>query len=135
MAAAGVLGIAATSDRDVVAKVRGGLPVRALRTISKKLNVSHSVLASALNIPERTLMRRLQAATLPQTESDRLYRIARMLSAATDAIGSEVHAARWMLQENVALGNVIPLQLLDTEAGAREVEIVLGHIRYGDTFV
>ncbi len=135
IAAANVLGINVTSDREVVLKVRGGLPSRALRNVSKKLNVTHPILASALNIPERTLMRRFKAKTLPQSESDRLYRIARILHSATDAIGTEQNAARWMLEENRALGNVVPLQLLDTEAGAREVETVLGHIRYGDTFV
>lgn len=135
IAAASVLGINITSDRDVVAKVRHGLPSRALRNISKKLKVSHPVLALALNIPERTLMRRFKEKTLPQAESDRLYRIARILHSATDAVGNEKNAAQWMLQKNRALGGVAPLQLLDTEAGAREVESVLGHIRYGDTFV
>ncbi len=134
-AAANLLGVRISNGRDVVSHVRVGLPPSALRKISKKLNVTHAVLALALNILERTLMRRFKQKGLPQHESDRLYRIARMLSSATATLGGEAKAARWLVAENRALGSVVPLQMLDTEAGAREVETILGHMKYGDTFV
>ena len=134
VAAAAILGVQAISDYDVVDKIRRGLPARALQSLEKKLRISPKQLAAVLNIPERTLMRRRSAsAPIPKDESDRIYRVARIYNFAAEALGSEEAAAAWLLDKNPALRNV-PLQMLDTEIGTREVETVLGHIRYGDTF-
>lgn len=134
MAAAAVLGVQATSDDDVVERIRRGLPSRALRSLRMKLGISPKQLALALNIPERTLVRRIASASpIPMDESDRIYRVARIYHAAAVALGNENAAVAWLLDENPALGNA-PLYMLDTEVGTREVENVLGHIKFGDTF-
>jgi len=54
---------------------------------------------------------------------------------AADVLGSEDSGTRWLMKPNAAVGNVPPLQMLDTEIGSREVENTLGHIKYGNTFV
>jgi len=44
----------------------------------------------------------------------------------------DAHAAnRWLKRPNAALGGKPPIELLDTEPGARAVENVLGRIGYG----
>jgi putative toxin-antitoxin system antitoxin component (TIGR02293 family) len=40
-------------------------------------------------------------------------------------------ATRWLKRPNRALGGAAPLDLIDTELGARSVENVLGRIAYG----
>ena len=40
-------------------------------------------------------------------------------------------AHRWLKEPQRGLGNRTPLSLLGTEAGAREVEDLLGRIEYG----
>jgi putative toxin-antitoxin system antitoxin component (TIGR02293 family) len=40
-------------------------------------------------------------------------------------------AREWLHQPQRGLGNRIPLDLIRTEAGAREVEDLLGRIEYG----
>jgi putative toxin-antitoxin system antitoxin component (TIGR02293 family) len=40
-------------------------------------------------------------------------------------------ALRWFKRPNRALGGAVPLQLIDTELGARQVEEVLGRVGYG----
>ena len=46
-------------------------------------------------------------------------------------IGDEDAATRWLKRPNRALGGRVPLELIDTEPGARAVENVLGRIAYG----
>lgn len=131
LAAAGVLGLEVTTQREVVERVRQGLPSEALRAIEKRLGLTHAALASLLGLPERSFARRIKTARLSHAESDVLYRIARIACSATDALGSEEKGARWLSAPNRALGDVAPIALLDTEPGAREVEDVLGRILYG----
>jgi putative toxin-antitoxin system antitoxin component (TIGR02293 family) len=68
---------------------------------------------------------------LTPQESDRVYRLARVLALAKALIGDEESARRWLKQANEALGGETPLAALDTELGARRVEEVLGRIAYG----
>jgi putative toxin-antitoxin system antitoxin component (TIGR02293 family) len=46
-------------------------------------------------------------------------------------LGSEEKAARWLHTPNRALGGNLPLELLDTDLGSRQVEEVLGRIEHG----
>jgi uncharacterized protein (DUF2384 family) len=40
-------------------------------------------------------------------------------------------ASHWLQTSNRGLGGEVPLDLMDTDAGVREVETVLGRIEYG----
>jgi putative toxin-antitoxin system antitoxin component (TIGR02293 family) len=64
-------------------------------------------------------------------ESDRLYRLARIVALAKQFLGENEIAIRWLKTPNRALGGKLPLDLIDTEPGARSVENVLGRIAYG----
>jgi len=45
-------------------------------------------------------------------------------------LGNDETATRWLRRSNRALGGSTPLELIDTELGARAVENVLGRIAY-----
>ena len=64
-------------------------------------------------------------------ESDRALRLARVTAIAIEIIGDEQSAMRWLDTPNRALDGHRPLDQLDTDADAREVEDVLGRIAYG----
>jgi putative toxin-antitoxin system antitoxin component (TIGR02293 family) len=64
-------------------------------------------------------------------ESDRLQRVARIYALAEAVLGSRVTAERWMVTPNWSLDDMRPLDLLDTEVSAREVEDALGRIDEG----
>lgn len=61
-------------------------------------------------------------------ESDRLLSIA---ARAAEVLGSEEKASRWLHSPNRALDGRRPLDIVDTDLGAREVEAVLGRIEHG----
>jgi len=88
-------------------------------------------LSAALDLSPRSLQRRRHSGRLAPYESDRLYRLARIVVLAGDRIGGPEMAMRWLKRPNRALGGLPPLAALETELGARQVENVLGRIAYG----
>jgi putative toxin-antitoxin system antitoxin component (TIGR02293 family) len=50
---------------------------------------------------------------------------------AVDVLGSQEVARRWLTHPQFGLGGAAPLDYAETEAGAREVENLLGRIEYG----
>jgi putative toxin-antitoxin system antitoxin component (TIGR02293 family) len=111
---------------------REGLPAETLPMLAEELSVERSRLAKVVGISERTLSRRLVGRErLSAGESDRMVRLARILAMAGDVLGSSKKASLWLKSENRALHDERPLDLLDTDTGARAVETVLGRIAYG----
>ena len=110
-----------------------GLRVNAFASVVDYADITRSDLAHAANIPLRTVQRRenSHAGKFERDESDRLARVARLYAIAEDVLGSREHAQRWMKTPNRALDGARPLDELDTEIAAREVEDLLGRIRYG----
>jgi len=88
-------------------------------------------LAASLDLSARSLQRRRREGRLARYESDRLYRLARIVALAKHYLGDEAIATRWLKQPNRALGGQTPLASMDTELGARAVENVLGRVAYG----
>lgn len=112
-------------------RIRAGLPYASLERVQKALSLSREETATSLSIPLRTLARRKTEGRLSAEESDRLYRIARVLAHATQIFGSEQDAAEWFKTPHLALAMATPFSLLDTDFGAAQVDEILGRIRYG----
>jgi len=111
--------------------VKAGLPYASLEAFIGKFGLARDEAAAALHLPQRTIARRKKERKLQADESDRLLRLARVSAQAAETLGSEEMAARWLRRPNRALGNQTPLDLIDTDIGARQVEEVLGRIEHG----
>jgi len=112
-------------------RIKRGLPYRSLESVRERLQLSVSEAVSVLHMPARTLARRRQTRTLDADESDRLYRIARVAAQAFAVFGAEDKAATWLRRPNRALNGELPINLLDTDVGARQIEDILGRIEHG----
>jgi putative toxin-antitoxin system antitoxin component (TIGR02293 family) len=64
-------------------------------------------------------------------QSDRLFRIARVIDFAEESIGTRAQALEWLNAPNQAMHGARPIEELDTDAGAKRVETVLGRLREG----
>jgi putative toxin-antitoxin system antitoxin component (TIGR02293 family) len=110
----------------------GKIRSKALVLLRERLDIDRRELAAVLAMGERTLIRREDSGkALDTAEADRVYRVARIFKLATQMIGDEDKARRWIRGRIPALGGKVPLELLITEAGARQVEGVLYSIGYG----
>jgi len=128
---ASILRLRATSMAELRDAVRSGLPFSSFVALTKQLEISPQHFAAVFGIPPRTVARRKEARHLNPQESDRLYRVARAASQAVEVLGSIDKSRVWLKTPNRALGCEIPLDLLDTEIGARQVEEVLLRLNYG----
>jgi putative toxin-antitoxin system antitoxin component (TIGR02293 family) len=127
-----VLGKTVKKPDDLAELVREGLPATSVTVLAGRLDIGSTMLSEKLGIPLRTLSRRLSLRSrLTSTESDRMVRLARVFATAVEMIGEEDKAVEWLQTPNRALGGKKPLDELDTDVGAREVEDLLGRIAYG----
>lgn len=119
------------TDLDLVEALQEGLPPGATDALLAAGGITAEELYRIV-IPRRTLaLRRQKGQPLTPEESDRLARVARVLTAADDAFGNPEKAYRWLRKPNRGLGGQLPLELLSTEAGARIVEQALERIVHG----
>ena len=122
------------SELELAEAVRAGLPVKALDYLLLDWTQWVGSVAEIYGVigSARTLQRkRTEGRNLSADESDRLARLARLLVRAEEALGDTTKARRWLTRPNRALGGHRPLSLLDSDAGARLVEGVLGRIEHG----
>lgn len=126
-----VLGRRLHRESDLQDAIREGLPQRVIEELMEAADLSIKELADTLDLSPRSLQRRRRQGRLARYESDRIYRLARIVALAKAALGSRETARRWLRRPNRALGGKAPLAVIDTEIGARAVENVLGRVAYG----
>ena len=124
-------GRALSSDQDMREAIRQGFPPAAVQELMQASGLTLKELASALDLSPRSLQRRRRSGRLARYESDRLYRLARIVAIANECLGDHQRAMRWLKRPNRALGGLVPVTAIDTELGARQVENILGRIAYG----
>jgi putative toxin-antitoxin system antitoxin component (TIGR02293 family) len=127
---AAVVGENATAGLELARLVRCGLPIGAVQFVLDSGVLSPAEL-DRIVLPRKTLANRRKLGTLTPEQSDRLVRVARVIAAAEETFGSREKAGTWLRRPTRALAGERPLDLLDTDEGAREVEILLGRIAYG----
>lgn len=126
-----VLRVTPHSTQDWIGVIRRGIPVGAVEVLTKTIKMSHSELARALGIPERTLARRKREGVLSSEESAKLLRLARAVGRANEVFEDPAAALHWLKTPNAALSGASPLSILDTEIGAESVLDTLGRIEHG----
>jgi len=126
-----VLGRMLRSETDLRAAIREGFPQKVVERVMHSASITLVELAVTLDLSTRSLQRRRGEGRLARIESDRLYRLARIVALAKHYLGSAQLGTRWLKTPNRALGGKTPLESIDTEPGARAVENILGRIAYG----
>src|SRR5206468_12885338 len=126
-----VLGRRVKRDSDLQTAIREGFPQQVIEKLVEAADLSIKELAACLDLSPRSLQRRRREGRLVRYESDRIYRLARIVALAKSSLGGRNAATRWLKRANRALGGQAPLAVIDTELGARNVENVLGRIAFG----
>src|SRR5215467_20357 len=125
------LGRALTNDHEMRDAIREGFRPAVLEELMRASGLTLKELADSLDLPLRSLQRGRRSGRLARYESDRLYRLARLMAIANEYLGDKERAIRWFKRPNRALGGAAPVATIDTELGARQVENILGRIAYG----
>ncbi len=125
------MGRSLASDRDMRDAIREGFRPAVVDELMRASGLTLKELAAALDLSPRSLQRRRAGGRLARYESDRLYRLARIIAIANEYLGDRERALRWLKRPNRALGGAAPVAAIDTELGARQVENTLGRIAFG----
>jgi putative toxin-antitoxin system antitoxin component (TIGR02293 family) len=117
---------------EILAQVRSGLPAAMFEQVAATLGLSTSTLAAKLGIARRTVTRkRSNGAPLSSETSEKLLRVARVRNLGRVLFTTDEAVSEWLSKPESALGDIAPLDLLDTDLGAREVENLLRALAYG----
>src|SRR5580692_6599801 len=90
------LGRSLSNDSDLRDAIREGFPHAVLPKLMTLSGLTLKELADALDLSPRSLQRRRRSGRLARFESDRLYRLARIVALAQDSLGDRQSAARWL---------------------------------------
>jgi putative toxin-antitoxin system antitoxin component (TIGR02293 family) len=127
-----VLGIEGevASTTDLRKLIGRGLPKKALGHVVNYVTQSSEEAASLRDrlVPPATFKRR---TTLKPDEGAKVERIARIAALAEDAFGSPEDARDFLHAPHPELGGDRPLDIAQTELGARQVEELLWRMEYG----
>jgi putative toxin-antitoxin system antitoxin component (TIGR02293 family) len=108
-----------------------GVPVGALSELARREALSPDDL-DRLIIPRRTLAhRKAKDQPLNRAESERALRVASLTALAEETFVNREKAQAWLRRPTSALGGSRPIDLLDSEPGARLVEQLLYRIGHG----
>lgn len=125
------LGRSPRTETELQTAIREGFPQPVVEEVMRSGGLTLKEVSAILDLSPRSLQRRRHEGRLARYESDRLYRLARILALAKMYLGDAETAMRWLRRPNHAMGGSVPLETIDTELGARAVENVLGRIAYG----
>jgi putative toxin-antitoxin system antitoxin component (TIGR02293 family) len=125
------VGVRPKSREDAINILKRGLPASSFEKLHKGMAISSADLARVTNIAIRTLQRRRKQGHFQTDESERLLRLGVLFDRAIEVLGSLDAARDWMKTPQKPLAGRTPLEYIDTEPGAREVEDLLGRIEHG----
>ncbi len=118
---------------EAVLQIRSGLAPNTFDRVAKTLSINPEVLAIKLGISPRTLRyQKGRKSNLSKDITEKVVRLARVQSLARRIFTGDDAVSQWLSQAAPALDGAAPLDLLDTELGAREVEAVLNGLAYGN---
>jgi putative toxin-antitoxin system antitoxin component (TIGR02293 family) len=128
-----VLGKAVHSPLELADLIEAGLPRETAQQVREHLHLTEQEMAECLGVSTKTLQRlaKQPKALLSPVQGDRLYRLARIVALAEQVFEDTGRAHAWLREPQRGLGYRIPLEVMRTEIGAREVENLLGRIEYG----
>jgi putative toxin-antitoxin system antitoxin component (TIGR02293 family) len=123
-----------TTSIEMDDKIRHGLPVHALLAFKAHTGWTNKEVANVLHVSTKTVERAVAGGgRISPVASNQLYRAARTVALAEVVLEDPGHAREWLHGPQPGLGGRRPIDLLSTDAGAREVEDLLHRIEYGFT--
>jgi putative toxin-antitoxin system antitoxin component (TIGR02293 family) len=124
------IGVAPKSEFDLAEIVENGLPTDSLGLLKEK-GLSFSEISEIVISPRTLKHRRARRERLSHAETDRMVRVARIVSLAENVFGDRAKALLWLRTADDRMGGRSPLSMLPTDAGGRLIESMLWRIDEG----
>jgi putative toxin-antitoxin system antitoxin component (TIGR02293 family) len=115
----------------IIEYLRLGLPKVGIDNFLDKTSITRNQLSHILHISNRQLNRYEADDRLSPEQSNFLYELTRIYTRAMEILGDQATAEHWLKRNQMALGDKVPLAILDTSEGMRLVDDLLSQIEYG----
>ncbi len=116
-----------------VEAIRSGIPSENFDAIAHLLALTSKQLADKLGVSICTTRNNCQKVErLSRETTEKLVRVARIHRLARILFATDASVTQWLSAPAPALHGLAPIDLLDTEVGARGVEAVIQGIAYGN---
>lgn len=126
-----ILGIGVRDEVQLERRAREGFPVAVLQALQDQGVLTQEDVYGWI-IPRRTLSHRVRKhQSLSLEESNRVSRVARIFALASETLGSHERAREWLRRPLHQFGGRSPLEMLATDLGSHQVEVLLGRIAHG----
>jgi putative toxin-antitoxin system antitoxin component (TIGR02293 family) len=127
-----LLGLETFAAQDLLEMVGKGFMYRTFERFQRNTALPFESLLGFVAIPRRTLTRRKREGRFLPDESDRLLRASRLFGRVLKLFEGDRQAATdWLTSAQPALGGATPLDLAQTDVGAREVERLIHRLEHG----
>jgi putative toxin-antitoxin system antitoxin component (TIGR02293 family) len=124
------IGIVPRSDFNLAEIVEAGLPTDNLAVLRQK-GLTFSEISEIVISPRTLKHRKSRGEPLSHEETDRMVRVARIVSQAENVFGDHAKALLWLRASDDRIGDRTPLSMLQSEAGGRLIESMLWQIDEG----
>ncbi|AEF05023.1 antitoxin Xre/MbcA/ParS toxin-binding domain-containing protein [Alteromonas naphthalenivorans] len=112
--------------------IHRGLPFDVYHRIAKVSLMDKAEIAHILHLAPATLSRRAKEKRFKVEEGDKFFRLAELISAATELFeGDEAKAIAWLKKPAKGLGNKRPIDMAATSAEAKAVLDLIGQLEHG----
>ena len=126
------IGVRYNTPLEAVKLVKSGLSFSTIGRLQRTSGLTRERIKQVTRISEGSLARRKATGRLSLAESEGLLRLSRVFERATSLYdGDQRGAVQWLETPIPTLDNQRPLDLAQTEPGAREVEDLIGRIEHG----
>lgn len=125
-----LIGLTPTSDFNLTEIVEQGLPTARLALL-KDHGLTFTEVSEIVISPRTLKHRKARGERLSDEETDRMVRVARIVTLANSVFGNPEKALKWLRTESDRMGGRRPLSMLRTDAGGRVVERRLWQIDEG----
>lgn len=117
---------------DQTSRIKNGSTMEEVAKLAAGFDLDEGHLARVAGLSIGTLAIRKRDGRFNPLESERILRLERTITRAMAVFyRDKARVKRWIESPARALGGVPPIDFLETDIGAREVENLLGRIEYG----
>jgi putative toxin-antitoxin system antitoxin component (TIGR02293 family) len=116
---------------DYIHLSREGITMNTFKRILEYTSLTVKEISQILPVSERQLSRYNKNHVLRKDISSHLIQLVELFERGFEVFGEENKFKIWIRSEIRALGNVKPIEILDTPIGIEMVKDILGRIEYG----
>lgn len=115
---------------EAIQRIDIGFHPDVLGVVASAFAVPQHLIQGVVKVTDGTLDRRRKTGVLNDTESDTVLRLAGLFDFASNVLGGDEQAQRWLTKKQYVLGDITPLELAKSSVGGDYVRSVLNAIEY-----